>query len=299
MIRRGVQVSPRRTAQDLVDAFTTYKCNIVRCQITYLGWPEDLKNPDTWWNWLMGELDQLDIILYQAQQMLGNDSLKIVLDIHSLPGGIVDGKHAMFTTNTSYQEYLLDAWKLIAKRYKNKKTIHVYGICNEPLGARTAVARFMRKAVRTIRRVDRQKIISVTCPGSRPMEFTQVPLFKGDNYIWYEIHMYHPGEVTHQGVFGRPYPVPYAITEGTTKRALKYLKKVIDFQKRHNATIYAGEFSCSTFASVETRNNYVKQVVDIFESYNWNWSYHAYKEADVWNIDDVAALLKTYWNKNI
>jgi hypothetical protein len=137
-----------------------------------------------------------------------------------------------------------------------------------------------------------------------------------DDNIVYSPHMYEPHEFTHQGVQGRPEPVPYPgeIRGKRWDRTMleETLAPVVAFQKRVNAPIFMGEFSAPRWKGAEA-NHYLRDVIEICEQHNWSWAYHSYREADVWDAemdnDDRTKrerlpstprleLLKTYWTKN-
>ena len=47
--------------------------------------------------------------------------------------------------------------------------------------------------------------------------------------------------------------------------------------------IYVGEFSAIRWAP--GADNYLRDCIDIFEEYGWDWTYHAYREWDVWSVE--------------
>jgi hypothetical protein len=63
------------------------------------------------------------------------------------------------------------------------------------------------------------------------------------------------------------------------------LQPVVDFQKKHNAKIYIGEFSAARWAPGDSAYNYLKDVIELFEEYGWDWTYHAFREWHVWNVE--------------
>lgn len=61
------------------------------------------------------------------------------------------------------------------------------------------------------------------------------------------------------------------------------LQPVRDFQLRHNAKIYVGEFSAAAWAPGADR--YLADCIELFEEYGWDWSYHAFREWDGWSVE--------------
>ena len=63
----------------------------------------------------------------------------------------------------------------------------------------------------------------------------------------------------------------------------KRLQAVRDFQKRHNARIFVGEFSAILWAPGAA--DYLRDCIEIFEEYGWDWTYHAFREWDGWSLE--------------
>lgn len=119
-----------------------------------------------------------------------------------------------------------------------------------------------------------------------------LPVFEEPNII-YSIHFYAPGQLTHQldpkvkPILGYPDE-----TRGWNREYLrKNLEKAREFQQKTGARIYVGEFSCIRWAPGADR--YVKDLIDLFEEYGWDWSYHAFREWQGWSAehsDDPAVM---------
>ena len=56
-----------------------------------------------------------------------------------------------------------------------------------------------------------------------------------------------------------------------------------EFQLRHGAKIYCGEFSAVAWAP--GADQYLRDCIDMFEEYGWDWSYHAFREWDGWSVE--------------
>ena len=59
----------------------------------------------------------------------------------------------------------------------------------------------------------------------------------------------------------------------------------IDFQREFNVQIYVGEFSAIRWAPGDSAYVYLRDLIDLFEEYGWDWSYHAYREWDGWSVE--------------
>lgn len=59
------------------------------------------------------------------------------------------------------------------------------------------------------------------------------------------------------------------------------LSHAIVFQQQHNVHIWVGEFSAIRWAGDAAQ--WIVDAIEIFEKYNWDWTYHAYKGWNGWN----------------
>ena len=108
--------------------------------------------------------------------------------------------------------------------------------------------------------------------------------------------MYEPGSFTHQGVGWenmkkildgslklRGYPGWFDNFYYDKNELRKILKPIRDFQLKYNARIYMGEFSAIRFAPGAAQ--YIQDVIELFEEYGWDWSYHAFREWFNWSVE--------------
>ncbi len=63
------------------------------------------------------------------------------------------------------------------------------------------------------------------------------------------------------------------------------LQPVVDFQRDFGVHIYIGEFSAIRWAPGESAHDYLRDVIDIFETEGWDWAYHAFREWDGWIVE--------------
>ncbi len=143
------------------------------------------------------------------------------------------------------------------------------------------------RAAKAIRAIDPDMPIFIeaadwdSAAGYSELEPVAVP-----NVI-YQVHMYVPTEFTHQGVFGKWAPAAYPGKIGGTMWNKQQLRKVLqpvrDFQLAYNVHIYVGEFSAIRWAPGAA--NYLRDCIELFEEYGWDWTYHAYREWDGWSVE--------------
>ena len=108
-----------------------------------------------------------------------------------------------------------------------------------------------------------------------------------DNRVVYSAHFYSPEEFTGQGIgrkkFGPRYRNPM---DGKVWNA-EVLKEVMGplrvFQKKHQVPVVIGEFSAVRWA--EGGEQYIKDLVAIFNDYGWGWLYFSGSGWHGWNPD--------------
>ncbi|MPM90057.1 hypothetical protein SDC9_137173 [bioreactor metagenome] len=122
--------------------------------------------------------------------------------------------------------------------------------------------------------------------SDRPQSFRYLSPLRMDNII-YKVHMYMPVSYTHQRHQGGDAIIAYpGMIEGEQWDKAKIretLQPVRDFQLRHNAKIYVGEFSAIIWAPGAEK--YLADCIDLFEEYGWDWTYHAFREWDGWSLE--------------
>ena len=241
--------------------------------------------------WLDAELDDLEKALEACRKY----GILAVIDLHSPPGGRMPNRDLVLIHEPKYLDAFVAAWQKIARRFKGHPAVWGYDLVNEPVQnlpppegrpdywqAQILVA----QAVRAID-PDTPIIFEVDhwdgAEGFRYIEPAPIPR------AIYQVHMYHPGQFTHQGVHGSPTGVVYPGMIGGTmadKEALRrHLSPVREFQLTYNVHIYVGEFSAIRWAPGDSAYQYLRDCIEIFEEYGWDWSYHAFREWDGWSLE--------------
>jgi len=98
------------------------------------------------------------------------------------------------------------------------------------------------------------------------------------------------------------------------ERLIDALRPVKEFQNKYRVPIFIGEFSAVRWAPSNTALNYLKGCIEVFESYGWDWCYHAFREWHGWSVEHSEnrneliptqvpnkrqLLLRSYFKKNI
>jgi endoglucanase len=107
--------------------------------------------------------------------------------------------------------------------------------------------------------------------------------------VIYSFHMYRPHSFTHEGVYEDKRSIEYpGRIDGEfwdKERLREEMLPAIEFQKAFNVQIYVGEFSAIRWAPGDSAYNYLRDVIELFEQYGWDWSYHAFRKWDGWSVE--------------
>ncbi len=283
-------MSPHRMSEDDFDTLQAWGATLIRYQMW--GYRQKKDAPadlDAYWCWLEGKLDHFDAFVLPQAVARG---MTVVLDLHDAPGGRDVSNDTRMCHDGACADFFVETWRRIATRFKGRAGLYGYDLVNEPMQTREALPdcdywSLQRRAAEVIRAIDPDVPILVECNGQdSPSAFASLYPLDLTNVI-YEVHMYVPLRYTHQGVLWkageRPDPYPNA-EKGWNADALRgALRPVREFQLRHGAKIYCGEFSAVAWAPGAAE--YLRDCIDIFDEYGWDWTYHAFREWPGWSVE--------------
>ena len=287
---RGVMSPSQEMTLDDFDTLQSWGATLIRYQMGR-NWNAQKVTPDLgeYDRWLKTRLDHFDSFVLPQAVARG---MKVVIDMHEVPGMKNEFNEWNILHDPAVAEHFIETWRRIARRFKGREGIYGYDLWNEPMQIGEAAPgcdfwTLQKRAAEAIREIDPEIPIIVECNGQdspwaygcfSPLELTN---------IIYQVHMYLPLAYTHQGVMWkqgdtyRPYPDE---SKGWNKDYLRAgLRPVREFQLRHGAKIYCGEFSAVAWAP--GADQYLRDCIDIFEEYGWDWSYHAFREWEGWSVE--------------
>ncbi len=290
---RGVMHGPRFVAKDLRELAEDWKANQVRWQLNWTPmkkaeqWAADLDRYDAW---LAGALADLE----KAMDACERHGILMLVDLHCPPGGRAKGGVCRLFTEKRYREKFIAAWDRIARQCRGRQCVYAYDLINEPVepppsDAAITWPALATRAIDAIRAVDPGMPVVFepgpwgTCAGFD----TIVPLHR--ERVIYSFHMYHPHAFTHQGVYGNKRGVAYPGTVNGLRwdkeRLREAMAPAIAFQEAFNIQVYVGEFSAIRWAPDHGAYRYLRDCIDLFEEYGWDWSYHAFREWQGWSVE--------------
>jgi endoglucanase len=267
------------------------------------------------------ELVAFDTILNAME----SNGLKVVIDLYGPPGGFFDKTapawHTVFHDQWA-QDAIIEAWKIIAERYKGRKSIAGYNLINEP--AQRAVSPGLKDwnalsvdIVAAVRQIDPQAQIIIQPLYGNPSLLSRLPIIT--NAI-YSFNFYAPYSFTHQGLYGIKVGYVYKSDAAAKKKMLNSLGSVLKFQKKHKVRIYVAEFTAVRWAPKKSAYKYLADVLALLEAKKFDWTYHTFASqgssgifSNPWSVlhddnaknsqqsakeTDRAKLLKRYFRKN-
>lgn len=286
---RGVMSPARNMGEDDFKTLKEWGATLLRYQMMR-NWHgvNTNRDLDEFDRWLDGKLDNFDKVVLPLAAKCG---IRVVLDFHVPPGGRdLSGDMNMFYEE-KYANHFVDTWRRIARRFKGRDGLYGYDLINEPMQSRATSPELdywslQRRAAEAVRDEDPFTPIVIESNGwDGPSTFRYLSPLALTNVI-YQVHMYAPMEFTHQRVLNtRKWTVGYPNAEkGWNGAYLRdVMKPVREFQQKHNARIYVGEFSAVVWAPGAEK--YLEDCIAIFEEYGWDWSYHAFREWNGWSAE--------------
>jgi hypothetical protein len=289
---RGVMSPNEFRDEDLRVLGQEWKANLIRWQLTSSwGKPGTDRDLVAYDRWLDGKLDELDKVLVACKRY----GIKAVIDLHTPSGGRYPNMEMALFQEPLYQDHFVKTWQRIAKRYKGNPAVWAYDLVNEPVQETPSpegVADYLGaqvNAARAIRAIDRDTTILIESSGWDSAEAYKDLDPVDVARVVYQVHMYVPHQFTHQGVSSPSAPIAYpGVIDGVKwdkEQLRKVLQPVREFQLAYNVHIYCGEFSAIRWAPGDSAYRYLKDCIDLFEEYGWDWSYHAYREWDGWSVE--------------
>ncbi|MEM8970227.1 MAG: cellulase family glycosylhydrolase [Bacteroidota bacterium] len=294
---RGVNCGVNLVEED-VKALADLGGNLIR-----LSFPSNpLMNIEPPYDFNEEAFTYLDSVLHWSEKY----GVGVVIDPHRYPG--TEHQWTMLSSDPFWQdfawhEHTIRLWEHIAQRYaKYSDVIAGYDLLNEPgvpkpieTGSPGDLNLLYAKLTEAIRKHDTQHTVILAAPrvmnaAGRGSYIQGLPTLKlpEDEHLVVEFHMYEPQVFSHQGVLKQDgdlvkYPGEIEGAMWNKEKVHAVYQPVRDFQKRYpQVPLFLGEFSCPRWLG-EMGNKYLEDIIQVTEQHNISWTYHAFREASVWN----------------
>ena len=204
----------------------------------------------------------------------------VILDLHHYTQLSGDAQHPNeFAVDASVAEpRLLNLWRQIAARYKDRPPKLLFELFNEPHGKLNGEAwnTLAARTLAVVRQTNPNRIVLIG-----PGEWNGIPelpklRLPADRNIIVSIHNYDPFNFTHQGVDYLPQHFPVG-TPCCDAAQRKQIADALEAARRWNQAsgypVHLGEFGTSDETDVASRANYARVARDEAEKRGIGWAY--------------------------
>jgi endoglucanase len=204
----------------------------------------------------------------------------VILDVHHYTQIYGDSQHPNeFAVDASVVDTrLVNLWRQIAQRYKDRSPKLIFELLNEPHG-RLNGEPWNALAARTLAvvRASNPRRIVLIGPG----EWNGIPelpklRLPPDRNLIVSIHNYDPFPFTHQGADWLPKPFPIGVTccdAGQRKVIADALESARRWNQSSGYPVYLGEFGTFEKVDMASRESYARTVRDEAEKRGIGWAY--------------------------
>ena len=202
--------------------------------------------------------------------------------------------------NASAQDELVQAWADLAKRFKGRKGIifvpatEPHGTTPDEIAGNHALPKkvwntLYPRLINAIQAEDPERWIIVEPIWGDARNFVDLAVSSAPNLI-YSFHFYDPHFFTHQGVPGDDWPPAQSVVYPGRTRDAEFepemfwdksvleqrMQAAVNFRNAHNVRVMCGEFGTQNFAPMDSRERWVTDVVDLLETYGFDWLHFDY-----------------------
>lgn len=232
-------------------------------------------------------------------QQCGAHGIRVILDLHSLPGWQHQDWHcdnpshtSQFWVHRTFQDRVIHLWRAIAARYKGNPWVAGYNPINEPADAsEELVGPYYERLVAAIREIDPDHILFLD--GNRYgldfHVFGEAP----PNTV-YSPHDYPAPVYTPGSRYPGPHRPIHVLDAGDGRAAQPVMEVYWDhheveksflgrtgYMRDHGTPIVVGEFNAVFPESEQERLHLLSDQLDVFRKYQASWTYWSYKDVGV------------------
>ena len=218
--------------------------------------------------------------------------LYVIVDFH--------GWYDISPAESEDHDLFLKLWKLVAERYQNRSNYVIFELMNEP-SLKTAPSFSLnilqRAAVEAIRETNPTRLILCAAPdGNQPWLLNEVSIIEEDKNLAVAVHIYHPGDFTHQGYWwaGRERNKQVRLTDEMLAELQWNLNETKKFMKETGYKVYLNEFGLNLQLShPEDRSKFLRRMTEWCKENDVPWTFWGY------NNGEMGLFVGKKWNKPV
>ena len=197
------------------------------------------------------------------------------------------------------RETFLAIWELVAERYSNRSELLSFDLINEPPFATVSsndLNILQAQAIARIRKTNPTRLIlCAVADGNQPWLLGELSLPADDN-IAVAVHIYHPGDFTHQGFewAGREKGKQVRLTDSMMDELEWNLNETQKFIENTGYKVYLNEFGLNLeLCDPEDRSTYLRRITEWCKKNNVPWTFWGY------NNQEMALFADEKWKTDV
>lgn len=244
--------------------------------------------------------------------------IRVILDLHKAPGYSFDTQNEnVFEKDAEMQQRFINLWRAITKEFSSASyDLLAFELLNEINFESSEIWNgIVYKTIQEIRSLDDERLVLFGGNYYSSVDHLSDLRIIDDQRTLYKFHFYLPLSVTHQKAYWHPglykfdkeveYPGKASGLGSFLEENPEYLKRLaedinvefnkdylrkrlkpaIEFSKNINQPIHCGEFGVIDRAPMETRQNWTRDIVALFNEFKIGYAYWSYKEMDFGLVD--------------
>jgi len=211
-------------------------------------------------------------------------NMHVLLDLHAARGSQNKDWHsdsagrALLWEEKEHRERTAMLWQYLADEFKDEEAVCGYDILNEPVIDRKKIPllkAFYKRVIKKIREVDGAHAVFLEGNlWAQEIDFLEDLL---EDKAWVSIHAYQPLDFTFNFRPYYKYPGYVEKIKWDKSRLKRSLEKYKRFCLKNSVDLLVGEFGINYRGGVYGELEWLKDIMDIFEEWDFSWTYWTYK----------------------